>query len=133
MSLSSEILVLGREFQREAAAPRPPVSIKPEELSGLKDQGMGVRLQLQARFTRRSLLVYPGSLQAQMIMTAAPDEEPRRRVFVASHSSTPGQIQILETMLQKRAELSRLVGSASFAHLTLADKMAKSPGECIQL
>ncbi|KAE9400612.1 mitochondrial intermediate peptidase [Gymnopus androsaceus JB14] len=127
VSLSSEILVLGREFQRGVVAPRPPVSIRPEELSGLKDQGMGVRLQLQARFTKRDLLVYPGSLQAQMIMRAAPDEEPRRRVFVATQSSTPEQIQILETMLQKRAELSRLVGCQSFAHLTLDDKMAKSP------
>lgn len=90
---------------------------------------MGVRLKLQARFTNRDLLVYPGSLQAQMIMRAAPDEEPRRRVYVASNSSTPEQINILETMLRKRAELSRLVGSESFAHLTLDDKMAKSPGE----
>lgn len=133
VSLSSEILVLGREFQRGVVAPRPPVSIRPEELSGLKDQGMGVRLQLQARFTKRDLLVYPGSLQAQMIMRAAPDEEPRRRVFVATQSSTPEQIQILETMLQKRAELSRLVGCQSFAHLTLDDKMAKSPGEWFEL
>ncbi|KAF5388474.1 hypothetical protein D9757_004645 [Collybiopsis confluens] len=129
VSLSSEILVLGREFQRGAIAPRPPVSIKPEELSGLKDQGMGVRLQLQARFTKRDLLIYPGSLQAQMIMRAAPDEEPRRRVYAATHSSTSEQIQVLETMLQKRAELSQLVGSKSFAHLTLDDKMAKSPGK----
>ncbi|KAF9074802.1 mitochondrial intermediate peptidase [Rhodocollybia butyracea] len=127
VALSSEILVLGREFQRGVGTPRPPVSIKPEELSGLKDQGMGVRLQLQARFTKRNLLVYPSSLQAQMIMRAAPDEEPRRRVYVASHSSTSEQIEILETMLRKRAELSRLVGSESFAHLTLDDKMAKSP------
>ncbi|KAJ3866106.1 mitochondrial intermediate peptidase [Lentinula novae-zelandiae] len=127
VALSTEILVLGREFQRGVVTPRPPASIRPEELSGLKDQGMGVRLKLQARFTNRDLLVYPGSLQAQMIMRAAPDEEPRRRVYVASNSSTPEQINILETMLRKRAELSRLVGSESFAHLTLDDKMAKSP------
>ncbi|THV07544.1 mitochondrial intermediate peptidase [Dendrothele bispora CBS 962.96] len=127
VSLSSEILVLGRQFLREAATPRPPASIKPSELSGLKDQGMGVRLQLQARFTQRDLLVYPGSLQAQMIMRSAPEEEPRRRVYIASNSSTPEQIQILEDLLRKRAELAQLVGSKSFAHLTLDDKMAKSP------
>ncbi|KAJ3783132.1 mitochondrial intermediate peptidase [Lentinula aff. detonsa] len=127
VALSTEILVLGREFQRGVVTPRPPVSIKPEELSGLKDQGMGVRLKLQARFTNRDLLVYPGSLQAQMIMRAAPDEEPRRRVYVAANSSTPDQVNILETMLKRRAELSQLVGSESFAHLTLDDKMAKSP------
>ncbi|KAL0579465.1 Mitochondrial intermediate peptidase [Marasmius crinis-equi] len=125
--LSSEIIVLGRHFLREAATPRAPVAIKPSDLAGLKDQGMGVRLQLQARFTQRDLLVYPGSLQAQMIMRSAPQEEPRRKVYIGSYSSTEEQIEILETLLRKRAELARLVGAESFAHLSLDDKMAKSP------
>ena len=89
---------------------------------------MGVRLQLQAQFTQRDLLVYPGSLQAQMIMRSAPEEEPRRRVYTAANSSTPEQIETLETLLRKRAELARLVGRESFAHMTLDDKMAKTPG-----
>ena len=128
VSLSSDILVLGRQFLEGANAPRPPAKIKPSELSGLKDKGMGVRLQLQAQFTQRDLLVYPGSLQAQMIMRSAPEEEPRRRVYIAANSSTPDQIEILETLLRKRAELARLVGRESFAHMTLDDKMAKTPG-----
>lgn len=128
VSLSSEILVLGREFLKEAATPRPPASIKPSELTGLKDKGMGVRLQLQAQFTQRDLLVYPGSLQAQMIMRSAPEEGPRQKVYIASNSSTPEQIYILERLLKTRAELARLVGRESFAHMTLDDKMAKTPG-----
>ncbi|CAA7265920.1 unnamed protein product [Cyclocybe aegerita] len=127
VSLSSDILVLGRQFLEGANAPRPPASIKPSELTGLKDKGMGVRLQLQAQFTQRDLLVYPGSLQAQMIMRSAPEEEPRRRVYLAVNSSTPEQIEVLETLLRKRAELARLVGRESFAHMTLDDKMAKTP------
>jgi mitochondrial intermediate peptidase len=127
VTLSSEILVLGRQFLSEATNARPPATIKPSELRGLKDKGMGVRLQLQARFTQRDLLVYPGSLQAQMIMRSAPDEEPRRRLYMAANSSTPEQIKILEGLLQTRAELAHLVGKESFAHMTLADKMAKSP------
>nr|AVI61055.1 mitochondrial intermediate peptidase [Cyclocybe aegerita] len=127
VSLSSDILVLGRQFLEGTNAPRPPASIKPSELTGLKDKGMGVRLQLQAQFTQRDLLVYPGSLQAQMIMRSAPEEEPRRRVYLAANSSTPEQIEVLETLLRKRAELARLVGRKSFAHMTLDDKMAKTP------
>ncbi|KAF8899000.1 mitochondrial intermediate peptidase [Infundibulicybe gibba] len=127
VSLSSDILVLGREFLKGANAARPPTSIKPSELTGLKDKGMGARLQLQAQFTQRDLLVYPGSLQAQMIMRSAPDEEPRRRVYIAANSSTPEQIHILEKLLHTRAELARLVGRESFAHMTLDDKMARSP------
>ncbi|KAJ7207382.1 mitochondrial intermediate peptidase [Mycena haematopus] len=128
VSLSSDILVLGRKFLQGASSPGPPAAIKPSELAGLKDQGMGVRLQLQARFTQRDLLVYPGSLQAQMIMRSAPAEEPRRRVYIASNSSTPEQIESLERLLRARAELAQLVGKPSYAHMALDDKMAKSPG-----
>ncbi|GJE85823.1 mitochondrial intermediate peptidase [Phanerochaete sordida] len=111
VSLSSEILHLGRLFLTETANPRPPAVIKPHELAGLKDKAM----------------VYPGSLQAQMIMHSAPEEEPRRKVYMAANSSTPEQIQILEALLHARGELARLVGKPSFAHMTLTDKMAKSP------
>jgi mitochondrial intermediate peptidase len=90
---------------------------------------MGVRLRLQAQFTRRELLVYPGSLQAQMIMRSAPSEEARRKVYVASNSSSPEQVEVLERLLQARAELARLVGKESYSHMTLTDKMAKCPGE----
>lgn len=128
VSLSSDILVLGRRFLEGANAPRPPASIKPSELAGLKDKGLGIKLQLQAQFTQRDLLVYPGSLQAQLIMRSAPEEEPRRRLYIAANSSTPEQIEVLESLLRKRAELARLVGYESFAHMTLIDKMAKTPG-----
>ncbi|CAK5280288.1 unnamed protein product [Mycena citricolor] len=127
VDLSSDILVLGRQFLQGTSTPGPPASIKPAELAGLKDQGMGVRLQLQARFTQRDLLVYPGSLQAQMIMRSAPAEEARRRVYIASNSSPVEHIQVLEELLRKRAELAQLVGKPSFAAMTLEDKMAKSP------
>lgn len=129
VSLSTEILVLGRQFLNETAAARPPARIQWSELQGLKDLGMGVRLRLQAQVTKRDLLVYPGSLQAQMIMRSAPAEEPRRKVYLAANSSTPEQIELLESLLRARGQLARLVGKESFAHMTLADKMAKCPGD----
>lgn len=89
---------------------------------------MGARIRLQAQFTKRDLVVYPGSLQAQMIMHSAPEEEPRRKVYMAANSSTPEQIHTLEALLRARGELARLVGKPSYAHMTLTDKMAKSPG-----
>lgn len=128
VSLSSDILALGRKFLTQANSARPPTAIKPSELSGLKDNGMGVRLKLQAQFTNRDLLVYPGSLQAQMIMCSAPAEEPRRRLYIAANSSTPEQIHLLETLLRTRGELANLVGKESYAAMTLGDTMAKTPG-----
>ncbi|KAH0591017.1 Mitochondrial intermediate peptidase [Termitomyces sp. 'cryptogamus'] len=131
VSLSSDILALGRDFLNQVDSARPPASIKPSELSGLKDMGMGVRLKLQAQFTQRDLLVYPGSLQAQMIMRSAPSEEPRRRIYIAANSSTPEQIQILEKLLRTRGELANLVGKESYAAMSLGDKMAKTPANVL--
>ncbi|KAG6814107.1 hypothetical protein H0H92_002102 [Tricholoma furcatifolium] len=129
VSLSSDILVLGREFLQQTDSERAPASINPSELSGLKDAGMGVKMQLKAQFSQRDLLVYPGSYQAHMIMRSAPSEEPRRRMYIASNSSTPEQIRTLEDLLRTRAELANLVGRESYAAMTLDDKMAKTPGE----
>lgn len=128
VTLSSEILSLGRKFLDETASPRPPALITPSELKGLKDNGMGARLSLQAYVTNKPLHVYPGSLQAHMIMRSAPDEEPRRKLYVAANSSTTEQVETLEQLLRARAELARLCGKESYAHLALDDKMARSPG-----
>lgn len=128
VSLSSDIITLGRQFLNDAASARPPALITPTELSGLKDRGMGVRLHLQARMTNKALAVYPGSLQAQMIMRSAPLEDPRRKLYIAASSGTPDQVMTLEQMLQARAQLARLCGGESYADYTLNDKMAKSPG-----
>jgi intermediate peptidase len=128
VSVSSDILSLGRQFLNDANTARPPARIMPSELEGMKDSLQGARLQLQARFSKRELLVYPGSLQAQMIMRSAPAEEPRRKVYVAANSSTPEQLEVLEYLLRSRAHLAALLGQDSYATVTLSDKMAKSPG-----
>jgi intermediate peptidase len=94
----------------------------------MKETGLNTRYQLQARFSNRNLQVYPGSLQAQMIMRSAPLEEPRRKVYLAANGSSPERIELLEAMLRARAYLAQVLGHDSFSRLTLSDKMAKSPG-----
>lgn len=128
VSISSEILVYGREFLSEATRQRRPADIRPSELKGLDDQGMGTQLRIHAQVTNQNLVVYPGSLEAQMIMRSVPAEKPRRRVYTAANTSSPEQIEVLERLLRARAELARLVGKESFAEITLGDKMAKNPG-----
>lgn len=128
VSLSTEIMVLGRQFLEQGSHARPPAVISSEELVGVKDRGMGVRLKLQARYTKRDLQVYPGSLQAQMIMRSAPSEEPRRKVYMAANSSTQAELDVLENLLKTRGELASLVGTDSYAHMALVGKMAKTPG-----
>lgn len=128
VSLSSEILSLGHEFVTQASTPRSAAMIEASELEGLRDDGMGVRLRRQASSTQKSILVYPGSHQAYMIMRSAPKESPRQKLYVAAHSSTRRQVECLERLLRARAELARLVGWDSYASMTLHDKMARTPG-----
>lgn len=89
---------------------------------------MGTRLQSQAEHTLRALKVYPGSLQAHMIMRSVPAEGPRQKVYIATNTSSPEQLDVLERLLRARAQLAQLVGKDSYAAITLTDKMAKSPG-----
>lgn len=120
VTLSSEILTLGRAFLNEASAPRPPISIPASQLQGFKSH--------TNRFSGKSLTIYPGSLQAHDIMKSSTNESLRRRLYVAARSSSVAQVEILERLLRARAEIAKLVGFDSFASMTLDDKMAKSPG-----
>ncbi|KZS93453.1 mitochondrial intermediate peptidase [Sistotremastrum niveocremeum HHB9708] len=119
VTLSSEILTLGRAFLNEASAPRPPISIPASQLQGFKSH--------TNRFSGKSLTIYPGSVQAHDIMKSSTNESLRRRLYVAARSSSVAQVEILERLLRARAEMAKLVGFDSFASMTLDDKMAKSP------
>lgn len=132
VKLSSEISILGRQFLKQTNAARPPVLIQASELHGMKDSNMGAQLHSQAEHTLRALKIYPGSLQAHMIMRSVPAESPRQKVYVATNTSSSEQLDILERLLKTRARLARLAGKDSYAAITLTNKMAKSPGEqCI--
>jgi len=127
ISLSSEILTLGRVFLNEAAEPRPPAILYSADIVGT---GSGALVRLKSRSTfRRSIEVQPRNWQAHAIMTSPEEEEARRKVYLAANSSTPEQIDILNRLLRARAELAQLGGKESYGHMVLEDKMVKSPGK----
>lgn len=126
VSLSSEILVLGRSFLNEANTTRPPVTLTPEDIRGGKSRALSL---LKLKSSRRNLQIYPGSAESQLIMQSPSEEVARRKLYLSAHSSTPEQLEVLDRLLRARAELSRLVGRESYAHMVLEDKMAKSPGQ----
>ena len=126
VSLSSEIIVLGRSFLNEAHATRPPVTLEPDDIRGGRSRSL---FRLRQKSSRTPLQIYPGSADAQLIMQSPSEDVARRKLYLAAHSSTPEQIDVLERLLRARAELSRLVGRESYAHMALENKMAKSPGQ----
>ena len=132
LSLSAEILSLGRHFLQQVEEPRPPVQLSLAGASGVeRSRTWGSRLRSPLNGDKK-VMVYPGSLQARAVMQTGSDES-RFKLYVTANSSTPRQIATLERLLKARAELAQLVGDTSFAHMTLSDKMARTPGSSLFL
>ena len=123
VELSSKIFELGRDFVNNSSAPRPPVALPATPLRELGGAGLFRRFKPAAN----AINIQPGSNEARMVMATVPDDATRRALYVATHSSSRTEVDILETMLKTRASLASLVGKPSYAHMTLDDKMTKTP------
>ncbi len=119
VSISSKIIALGDAFLRNIPTSNKSVQLHASELVGFP----------RSSFWKRTSTIDGGSAEAHAILAGAPSEIARRKVFEASHSSSAGQLELLDNLLQQRAELARLVGYPSHAAMELEDKMAKSPGK----
>ncbi|KAH7107004.1 mitochondrial intermediate peptidase [Auriculariales sp. MPI-PUGE-AT-0066] len=125
VELSSEIFTLGRDFVNNASQPRPSVSLPVEPLRELRSLGSLRKMRFLG--TANTISIQPGSNEARMIMANVSDDATRRALFVASHSSSREDVEVLEALLRTRASLASLVGKPSFAHMALDDKMTKTP------
>lgn len=65
--------------------------------------------------------------EAQMALRYVEDPDVRRDIYMAVRTANKSSIARLERMLKNRAELAKLSGYETFAHMTLENKMAKSP------
>ncbi|PSN62843.1 mitochondrial intermediate peptidase [Corynespora cassiicola Philippines] len=65
--------------------------------------------------------------EAQMALRYVEDPDVRREIYMAVRTASKPSINRLEKMLKNRAELAKLSGYETFAHMTLENKMAKSP------
>ncbi|KAK1090473.1 Mitochondrial intermediate peptidase, partial [Friedmanniomyces endolithicus] len=66
-------------------------------------------------------------MPATVALRTVEDADTRREIYMANRTSSRTNLQRLEQLLKRRAELASLSGYDSFAHMTLTDKMAKSP------
>ncbi|EZF36328.1 mitochondrial intermediate peptidase [Trichophyton mentagrophytes] len=121
VTLSNEISQLGPAFVKNM---NPETS----QLSFSKSQLQGMDPDLLRKLKRWSKVTIPmyGSTPKAALSTVE-DEEVRRQIHLAYRTSSREQIGRLETLLQRRAELAKLSGYQSYAHMTLSDKMARTP------
>lgn len=122
VELSNTIAELGPRFVNEMAPEKFYLQFDSSRLRGMDP--MVVR-----ELTRRGRVTLPTiGMPANHALRSVEDEEVRRELYLASHTSSTKQVNVLEELLKKRAELARLVGRESYAEVALADKMANSPG-----
>ncbi|KAF2868889.1 mitochondrial intermediate peptidase-like protein mitochondrial precursor [Massariosphaeria phaeospora] len=65
--------------------------------------------------------------EAQMALRYVEDADVRREIYMGVRTASKASVGRLEQLLKDRAELAKLSGYETFAHMTLENKMAKSP------
>ncbi|KAI7157242.1 zincin [Hortaea werneckii] len=121
VDMNNEVAEVGNEFVENMAAEKPLLSLESSRLKGMDP--MVVR-----QLTRWGTVTLPTvGMPAQLALRTVEDPETRREVYMANRTSSQENLHRLETLLKRRAELAKLSGYESFAHMTLTDKMAQTP------
>ncbi|BCS24022.1 mitochondrial intermediate peptidase [Aspergillus puulaauensis] len=123
VSLSNDISQLGSTFAHSGEPARSHVVVPTNELRGLDP----ILIKQIKRWNPRSAAVPTVGLIPRLALRSAHSEDVRREIYQATRTSSSRQVQRLEQLLSKRTELAQLAGSPTFAHMTLKDKMARSP------
>lgn len=128
VKLSDEILVLGRSFLQNGAESQADV-IDEMPLEWLEGTPSTIVEALRGSQTQSKgkMRLRRNSWGMQVIAKYVPDERARRLAYVGMNTGSGEQVTVLESLLERRAELAQLTGSESFASMTLNDKMARKP------
>ncbi len=119
--LSQEISELGHAFVDQMEPAKREVTFSSSQLKGMDPL-------LVKSLTRWGTTVIPmHSDVSSAVLRSVRYEDVRKEVYMANRTASAQQIRRLDEMLIKRAELAKLTGYDSYAHHSLADKMAKSP------
>lgn len=121
VDLSNDIARIGPEFVDQMAADQPYLSFESSALKGM-DPLIVRRLTNWGRVTLPTAGAVP-----TLALRGVEDPDVRKDIYMAHRTSSQANVSRLERLLRRRAELAKLSGYESFAHMTLSEKMAKSP------
>ncbi|KAK3075609.1 Mitochondrial intermediate peptidase [Teratosphaeriaceae sp. CCFEE 6253] len=121
VNISNEIAEVGNNFVENMAAEKRTLSFESSMLKGMDPL-------LVRQMTRWGSVSLPTvGMPATVALRTVEDADTRRDIYMANRMSSQENLQRLEQLLKRRAELAKLSGYESFAHMTLTDKMARSP------
>ncbi|KAJ2555015.1 Mitochondrial intermediate peptidase [Coemansia sp. RSA 1878] len=131
VELSSRIHDRSRTFLRsQGLAPAGTVQVPVDQLHTLPASVVSEMLQTHAVRTHDGVAVVdvvPDDWAAQYVLRDCEDSKVRETVYCAWQRGASSAVQSLEGLLEDRLALARTVGFESFAHMTLDDKMARTP------
>ncbi|KAI9876506.1 MAG: Mitochondrial intermediate peptidase [Pleopsidium flavum] len=121
VDLSNDISRLGSEFVDQMQPEQSYLLLNSSKMKGMDPTTV-------QRLTRYGKVILPTvGAASSLALRTVEDEDTRREIYVVSRTPSTQQIYLLEQLLKRRAELAKLSGYNSFAHMTLNDKMAKTP------
>ncbi|KAJ2827452.1 Mitochondrial intermediate peptidase [Coemansia erecta] len=133
VELSSRIHERSRVFLRsQTLVPTDTVAVPADQLRTLPAAVVTEMMQTHSVRTQSDgvavIDVVPDDWAAQYVLRDCEDARVRKDVYCAWQRGAPAAVQALEGLLEDRLALARTVGFESFAHMTLDDKMARTPG-----
>ncbi len=129
-ALRDELVVIGQDFDRNIRTDLRTITAKSAaELDGLPADFIA-RHKPDANGVITLDIDYPDSLP---VFSFAKNEDLRKRMFMEyNNRGYPKNIEVLDRMIARRAELARLIGYANWADYITADKMVGSGGKASQ-
>jgi Zn-dependent oligopeptidase len=119
-ALRDELTELGQAFDRNIRTDLRTVKTDPRELEGLPRDYIA-RHKPDANGQITLTIDYPDSLP---VFSYAQNEGLRKRMYMEyNNRAYPANMEVLDKLLARRAELARLVGYATWADYITADKM----------
>lgn len=121
VNISNDVANIGTDFVNNMEYEKGHVRVSRSQLAGVDSR----YLQNMSRWTQADIPVY--STIGKHVMTTAHDSDVKKRIYTAERTASKSTIHRLEQLLLRRAKLASLTGYETYAHLTLTDKMSKTP------
>ncbi|KAL9063570.1 MAG: hypothetical protein Q9161_009402 [Pseudevernia consocians] len=122
VELSNQMKILGNEFLDSMIPTTSYLDLDVRQLKGMDPL-------ILARWSDGSKMVRLPTVGdvPYVALGTVEDEATRRDIYIAGRQSSKNQIKLLERLMVTRAEIAKLSGHESYAHMNLSDKLAKSP------
>jgi thimet oligopeptidase len=128
-ALRDELTEIGQAFDRNIREDLRTVKTDPRELEGLPRDYIA-RHKPDANGQITLTIDYPDSLP---VFSYAQSEDLRKRMFMEyNNRAYPKNVEVLDKMIARRAELARLLGFDNWADYITADKMVASDANASQ-